>query len=135
MKLNAAVEMMPLTWREFSDRHPFVPPDQARGYAQLIDDLAAKLCAITGYDAMSLQPNSGAQGEYAGLLAIRSYHRSRAQGQRNVCLIPTSAHGTNPASAHMAGLEVVPVACDAHGNVDLADLRAKAEKYGAQLAA
>ncbi|MGE3148320.1 MAG: aminomethyl-transferring glycine dehydrogenase [Pseudorhodoplanes sp.] len=135
MKLNATAEMMPLTWKGFSDIHPFVPADQARGYARLIEELSAKLCAVTGYDAMSLQPNSGAQGEYAGLLAIRAYHRARKQENRNVCLIPISAHGTNPASAQMVGMQVVPVACDAHGNVDLADLRAKAEKHRDTLSA
>ena len=107
MKLNATTEMMPLTWPEFSDIHPFAPADQVEGYAEMIADLSAKLCAITGFDAVSLQPNSGAQGEYAGLLAIRAYHRSRGQAHRDVCLIPSSAHGTNPASAHMAGMTVV----------------------------
>jgi len=135
MKLNATAEMMPLTWPGFSDVHPFAPSDQVQGYAEMIADLEAKLIAISGYDAVSLQPNSGAQGEYAGLLAIRAYHRRRGDVQRTICLIPTSAHGTNPASAHMAGMEVVPVGCDANGNVDLADLRAKAEKYADQLAA
>ncbi len=135
MKLNATVEMMPLTWASFSDVHPFAPSDQVQGYAEMIADLEAKLIAISGYDAVSLQPNSGAQGEYAGLLAIRAYHRLRGDIQRTICLIPTSAHGTNPASAHMAGMDVVPVACDAKGNVDLADLRAKAEKHAPQLAA
>jgi glycine dehydrogenase len=134
MKLNAAVEMMALSWPEF-DIHPFAPDDQAHGYAEMIADLEAKLIAISGYDAISLQPNSGAQGEYAGLLAIRAYHRSRGDTQRTVCLIPTSAHGTNPASAHMAGMDVVPVDCDADGNVDLADLRNKAEKHASRLAA
>ena len=119
MKLNATAEMMPLTWPGFADVHPFAPDDQAQGYAEMIADLEAKLVAISGYDAVSLQPNSGAQGEYAGLLAIRAYHRARGDVQRTVCLIPTSAHGTNPASAHMAGMDVVPVGCDAHGNVDL----------------
>ncbi|HWP26328.1 MAG TPA: aminomethyl-transferring glycine dehydrogenase [Xanthobacteraceae bacterium] len=135
MKLNAAVEMMALSWPEFADIHPFAPHDQARGYAEMIADLEAKLIAISGYDAISLQPNSGAQGEYAGLLAIRAYHRSRGDTQRNVCLIPTSAHGTNPASAHMAGMEVIPVDCDADGNVDLADLQRKAERHTNRLAA
>ena len=135
MKLNAAAEMMPMTWPGFADVHPFAPDDQAQGYAEMIADLEAKLVAISGYDAVSLQPNSGAQGEYAGLLAIRAYHRSRGDLQRTVCLIPTSAHGTNPASAHMAGMDVVPVGCDAHGNVDLTDLRAKAEKFADRLAA
>jgi glycine dehydrogenase len=135
MKLNAAAEMMPLTWAGFSDVHPFVPADQARGYAELIADLEAKLIAISGYDDVSVQPNSGAQGEYAGLLAIRAYHRHRGDVQRTICLIPTSAHGTNPASAHMAGMDVIPVGCDADGNVDLADLRAKAERHAERLAA
>jgi glycine dehydrogenase len=135
MKLNAAAEMMPLTWPGFAGIHPFAPHDQTQGYAAMIADLEAKLIAISGYDAVSLQPNSGAQGEYAGLLAIRAYHRARGDLQRTVCLIPTSAHGTNPASAHMAGMEVVPVGCDAHGNVDLSDLRAKAETFADRLAA
>jgi glycine dehydrogenase len=135
MKLNATAEMMPLTWPGFNDVHPFAPSDQVQGYAEMIADLEAKLIAISGYDAVSLQPNSGAQGEYAGLLAIRAYHRQRGDVQRTICLIPTSAHGTNPASAHMAGMDVVPVGCDANGNVDLVDLRAKADKYAEQLAA
>jgi glycine dehydrogenase len=134
MKLNATAEMMALTWPEFSDIHPFVPVDQAAGYGEMIADLEAKLCAITGFDAVSLQPNSGAQGEYAGLLAVRAYHRSRGQGHRDVCLIPSSAHGTNPASAHMAGMRVVVVNCDAEGNVDLNDLRAKARTHADRLA-
>jgi glycine dehydrogenase len=135
MKLNATTEMVPLTWREFSDIHPFAPADQVAGYTEMLNDLAAKLCAITGFDAVSLQPNSGAQGEYAGLLAIRAYHRSKGQSHRNICLIPSSAHGTNPASAHMAGMDVVVVACDVEGNVDLADLRGKAQKHARELAA
>ena len=135
MKLNATAEMMPLTWPGFSDVHPFAPSDQVQGYAEMIADLKAKLIAISGYDAVSLQPNSGAQGEYAGLLAIRAYHRQRGDVQRTICLIPISAHGTNPASAHMAGMEVVSVGCDANGNVDLADLRAKAEEHAERLAA
>ncbi len=135
MKLNATAEMMPLTWPGFSEVHPFAPSDQVHGYAEMIADLEAKLIAISGYDAVSLQPNSGAQGEYAGLLAIRAYHRQRGDVQRTICLIPSSAHGTNPASAHMAGMDVVPVGCDANGNVDLADLRAKAEKHADRLAA
>jgi glycine dehydrogenase len=134
MKLNATTEMIPLSWPEFSDIHPFAPADQVEGYAEMIADLSAKLCAITGFDAVSLQPNSGAQGEYAGLLAVRAYHRSRGQAHRNVCLIPSSAHGTNPASAHMAGMNVVVVSCDGEGNVDLTDLRAKAEKHADHLA-
>ncbi|MBX6329026.1 MAG: aminomethyl-transferring glycine dehydrogenase [Pseudolabrys sp.] len=135
MKLNGTAEMMPLTWRNFADLHPFAPPEQARGYAAMIDDLSAKLIAISGYDAVSLQPNSGAQGEFAGLLAIRAYHRARGERQRSVCLIPTSAHGTNPASAHMAGMSVVPIACYADGNVDLGDLKAKVGSVGDRLAA
>ena len=109
MKLNATAEMMALSWPEFADIHPFVPSDQTEGYTEVIGDLCGKLCAITGYDAFSMQPNSGAQGEYAGLLTIRAYHASRGEGHRDVCLIPTSAHGTNPASAQMAGMKVVPV--------------------------
>jgi glycine dehydrogenase len=135
MKLNGTAEMMPLSWPGFADVHPFAPDDQAQGYAEMIADLEAKLVAISGYDAVSLQPNSGAQGEYAGLLAIRAYHRDRGDLKRTVCLIPTSAHGTNPASAHMAGMDVVPVGCQADGNVDLVDLRAKAEKFADRLAA
>jgi glycine dehydrogenase len=134
MKLNATTEMMPPTWPEFSNIHPFAPADQVAGYCEMIADLSAKLCAITGFDAISLQPNSGAQGEYAGLLAVRAYHRSAGQAHRNVCLIPSSAHGTNPASAHMAGMRVVVVNCDAEGNVDLSDLRAKAGKHADHLA-
>lgn len=135
MKLNATVEMIPVTWPEFGQLHPFVPIDQAKGYTHMIDDLNDKLCQITGYDAISQQPNSGAQGEYAGLLTIRRYHISRGEGERNVCLIPTNAHGTNPASAQMAGWKVVPVNGDKDGNIDVADFRAKAEKHSAQLAA
>jgi len=135
MKLNGAAEMTSLTLPGFADLHPFAPREQTQGYAEMIADLEAKLVAISGYDAVSLQPNSGAQGEYAGLLGIRAYHRDRGDRQRTVCLIPTSAHGTNPASAHMAGMDVVPVGCDAEGNVDLIDLRAKAEKFAARLAA
>jgi glycine dehydrogenase len=135
MKLNATTEMTPITWPEFCDLHPFVPHDQARGYEFLVRDLEQKLCEITGYDAVSLQPNSGAQGELAGLLAIRAYHRSRGDDQRRVCLIPSSAHGTNPASAQMAGMTVIVVKCDEQGNVDLADLAEKAEHAGESLAA
>jgi glycine dehydrogenase len=135
MKLNATTEMIPVTWAGFGALHPFAPADQAQGYSELIHGLEAALCAITGYDAVSVQPNSGAQGEFAGLLAIRAYHQARGEGHRNVCLIPQSAHGTNPASAHMAGLEVVVVACDDHGNVDLADLRTKAADHADVLAA
>jgi glycine cleavage system P protein (glycine dehydrogenase) len=135
MKLNATIEMIPVTWPEFSNLHPFVPLDQAAGYHQMIDDLNDKLCQITGYDAISQQPNSGAQGEYAGLLTIRNYHISRGEGARNVCLIPTSAHGTNPASAQMVGWKVVPVKADDKGNIDVEDFRAKAEKHSGALAA
>jgi glycine dehydrogenase len=135
MKLNATTEMMPLTWAEFGSLHPFAPPDQAQGYHALFARLEKWLADITGYDAISLQPNSGAQGEYAGLLAIRGYHASRGETHRNVCLIPSSAHGTNPASAHMAGMEVVVVACDTRGDVDVADLRAKAAQHSKNLAA
>ena len=135
MKLNATTEMIPLTWPEFGSLHPFAPREQARGYYALFARLEKWLCEITGYDAISLQPNSGAQGEYAGLMAIRGYHASRGEGHRKVCLIPSSAHGTNPASAHMAGMEVVVVGCDARGDVDVDDLRAKAEKHSENLAA
>ncbi|ONN72644.1 aminomethyl-transferring glycine dehydrogenase [Pseudomonas oryzihabitans] len=135
MKLNAASEMIPVTWAEFGGIHPFAPADQAEGYAQLTTELEAMLCAATGYDAVSLQPNAGSQGEYAGLLAIRAYHASRGQGERDVCLIPASAHGTNPATASMVDMRVVVVACDKRGNVDLDDLRAKAEQHSERLAA
>jgi glycine dehydrogenase len=135
MKLNATTEMIPLTWPEFSDVHPCAPADQAEGYRELMASLEAKLCAISGYDAVSLQPNSGAQGEYAGLLCIRAYHRSRGERHRNICLIPSSAHGTNPASAQMAGMDVVVVNCNTEGNVDLDDLGAKADQYANRLAA
>ncbi|SMC81824.1 aminomethyl-transferring glycine dehydrogenase [Rhizobium sp. RU36D] len=129
MKLNATAEMLPITWPEFSEIHPFAPADQALGYKEMIDDLSEKLCAVTGYDAFSMQPNSGAQGEYAGLLTIRNYHLARGDAHRNVCLIPTSAHGTNPASAQMAGMLVVPVKARDNGDVDLDDFRAKAEQH------
>ena len=135
MKLNATAEMVPVTWPAFSDIHPFVPAEQAKGYHALFEQLEAWLAEITGYSGISLQPNAGSQGEYAGLLVIRKYHHSRGEAHRNVCLIPTSAHGTNPASAVMAGMQVVVVACDAAGNVDLADLREKAETYRETLAA
>ena len=135
MKLNATAEMLPVTWPEFAEIHPFAPADQALGYAEIIEDLSNKLCQITGYDAFSLQPNSGAQGEYAGLLTIRAYHRSRGEERRNICLIPASAHGTNPASASMCGMNVVVVATDAKGNIDLADFRVKADASAATLAA
>ncbi|MFZ6820245.1 aminomethyl-transferring glycine dehydrogenase [Undibacterium sp. Ji22W] len=135
MKLNATSEMIPVTWPEFSNIHPFAPNDQTIGYREMIDQLEAMLCAATGYDAVSLQPNAGSQGEYAGLLVIQAYHQSRGDAHRNICLIPSSAHGTNPASASMVGMEVVVVACDDNGNVDLVDLKAKAEKHSANLAA
>ncbi|MGY4253883.1 glycine dehydrogenase [Bradyrhizobium sp. USDA 4516] len=135
MKLNATTEMIPLTWPAFGNLHPFAPADQAKGYHALFKRLEQWLCDVTGYDAVSLQPNSGAQGEYAGLLAIRGYHLARGEPHRKVCLIPSSAHGTNPASAAMVGMEVVVVACDARGDVDVNDLRAKAEKHSANLAA
>ncbi|HAS8120632.1 TPA: glycine dehydrogenase (aminomethyl-transferring) [Vibrio vulnificus] len=129
MKLNAAAEMIPVTWPEFGALHPFAPIDQAAGYTALAEDLKAKLCEITGYDAFSLQPNSGASGEYAGLIAIQRYHESRGEGHRNVCLIPSSAHGTNPATAAMVSMKVVVVKCDENGNIDLVDLAAKIEKH------
>lgn len=135
MKLNAAVEMAAITWPEFTTLHPFAPAEQTKGMKQLIDGLAALLCEVTGFAAVSLQPNSGAQGEYAGLLAIRAYHEARGQGHRHICLIPASAHGTNPASAAMAGYKVVVVACDRQGNVDTVDLHEKIATHGANLAA
>ncbi|MBP9642535.1 MAG: aminomethyl-transferring glycine dehydrogenase [Budvicia sp.] len=133
MKLNAAAEMIPITWPEFAELHPFCPPEQAAGYQILIAQLSQWLAQITGYDAVCMQPNSGAQGEYAGLLTIRRYHESRGQGDRYICLIPSSAHGTNPASAQMAGMAVVVVACDKQGNIDLTDLREKAQQAGDKL--
>lgn len=133
MKLNATAEMIPVTWPEFSNLHPFCPIDQAQGYQELLSTLSTWLLDVTGYDAMSMQPNSGAQGEYAGLLAIHRYHASRGDSHRNICLIPDSAHGTNPASAQMAGMKVIVVACDKDGNVDIADLRKKAEEVKDQL--
>tara|TARA_B110000977_G_scaffold116385_1_gene150350 strand:- start:156 stop:3029 length:2874 start_codon:yes stop_codon:yes gene_type:complete len=135
MKLNATAEMLPITWPEFSTMHPFAPADQTQGYRLMIDQLEDMLCASTGYDAMSLQPNAGSQGEYAGLLAIRGYHESRGDTERNVCLIPSSAHGTNPASAQMCGMKVVVVKCDDQGNVDVDDLIAKAELHSTKLSA
>ncbi|WP_323021635.1 aminomethyl-transferring glycine dehydrogenase [Pararhodobacter sp.] len=135
MKLNAAAEMMPITWPEFGSLHPFCPPDQAQGYAEVIEDLGAKLCEITGYDAMSMQPNSGAQGEYAGLLTILAYHKAQGAHDRKICLIPMSAHGTNPASAQMAGMEVVVVQSSPNGDIDVEDFRDKAAKAGDRLAA
>ena len=135
MKLNATAEMIPITWPQFGALHPFAPAAQTQGYAELVRELEAQLCAVTGYDAVSLQPNAGSQGEYAGLLMIKAYHASRGEAHRDVCLIPASAHGTNPASAHMAGMRVIVVGCDAAGNVDLADLAARAEAHRDDLAA
>jgi glycine dehydrogenase len=135
MKLNAAAEMAPVTWPEFANIHPFAPVHQAAGYARMLGEVSDALSVITGLPAMCMQPNSGANGEYAGLVTIRNYLASRGQGHRDVCLIPQSAHGTNPASAHMAGMEVVVVACDARGNVDVADLRSKIAAHGERLAA
>ena len=135
MKLNATAEMMPITWPEFSELHPFAPIEQASGYKELIDDLSSKLCDITGYDAISMQPNSGAQGEYAGLMTIRGYLKASGQGHRDVCLIPMSAHGTNPATAQMTGMRVVVVKSADNGDIDLDDFRAKAEAHAGELAA
>ncbi len=135
MKLNAAAEMMPVTWPEFANIHPFAPGDQVKGYTVMIDDLCKQLCEITGYDAMSMQPNSGAQGEYAGLLTIQAYHRARGDADRDICLIPINAHGTNPASAQMCGMQVVVTKCTENGDIDLDDFRAKAEAAGSRLAA
>ena len=134
MKLNATSEMIPITWPEFAHVHPFAPADQLQGYAELDEQLRAWLCLATGYAGISLQPNAGSQGEYAGLLAIKAFHESKGQGHRNICLIPSSAHGTNPASAQMAGMQVVVTGCDENGNVDLADLQAKCEQHSANLA-
>ena len=135
MKLNATSEMIPITWPEFAHIHPFAPAEQRLGYAELDEQLRAWLCQATGYSGISLQPNAGSQGEYAGLLVIQAYHAAHGQGHRNICLIPSSAHGTNPASAQMVGMQVVVTACDAQGNVDMADLQAKCEQYSDQLAA
>ncbi len=135
MKLNAAAEMAPVSWPQFTNIHPFVPEDQSRGYREMIAQLEKMLCECTGYDAVSLQPNAGSQGEYAGLLAIKRYHESRGEHERDICLIPGSAHGTNPASADMAGLRVVVVACDEQGNVDVPDLQGKIDKFGDKIAA
>jgi glycine dehydrogenase len=135
MKLNAAVEMMPVSLPGFANIHPFAPVDQVSGYLEMIAELERDLATVTGYAAVSLQPNSGAQGEYAGLLCIRDYHASRGEGHRNICLIPSSAHGTNPASAHMAGMKVVVVKCDEDGNVDMVDLNAKVTMHSTDLAA
>jgi glycine dehydrogenase len=133
MKLNATTEMIPVTWPEFGSIHPFAPSDQTTGYRELIAELEGWLAEITGYDAVSVQPNAGSQGELAGLLAIQAFHASRSDDHRRICLIPASAHGTNAASAAMAGLDVVVVACDERGNVDLVDLEAKLEAHGAEL--
>ena len=135
MKLNATVEMIPVTWPEFGALHPFAPIEQAEGYLKLFEELEKMLCEATGYDNISLQPNAGSQGEYAGLIAIKKYHESRGDFERDVCLIPASAHGTNPASAQMVNMRVVVVACDNKGNVDMNDLRAKVEQHSSQLAA
>ncbi|MGO4390821.1 aminomethyl-transferring glycine dehydrogenase [Variovorax sp. M-6] len=135
MKLNATSEMIPITWPEFADIHPFAPPEQLLGYAQLDAQLRAWLCEATGYAGISLQPNAGSQGEYAGLLAIKAFHEAKGEGHRDVCLIPSSAHGTNPASAQMVGMQVVVTACDADGNVDIDDLKRACEKHGDKLAA
>src|SRR5207248_3319755 len=135
MKLNAAVEVMPISWPEFSRIHPFAPLRQTRGYQVIFQQLEDWLAEITGFAGISLQPNSGSQGELAGLLVIRAYHASRGQPQRNICLLSTSAHGTNPASAVMAGLKVMPVGCDKEGNIELQDLRAKSEAHKNELAA
>jgi len=135
MKLNAATEMTPVTWPEFSNMHPFAPLDQSQGYREMISQLETMLCACTGYDAMSLQPNAGSQGEYAGLLAIKAYHEANGDYERNICLIPSSAHGTNPASAQMANMQVVVVKCDDRGNVDLADLNNKIADHDGKVAA
>ncbi|MEG1456159.1 MAG: glycine dehydrogenase (aminomethyl-transferring), partial [Comamonas sp.] len=135
MKLNATSEMIPITWPEFANMHPFAPADQLQGYALLDAQLREWLCQATGYAGISLQPNAGSQGEYAGLLAIKAYHASKGESHRNICLIPSSAHGTNPATANMAGMRVVVTACDARGNVDIEDLRAKAIEHRDHLAA
>jgi glycine dehydrogenase len=134
MKLNATTEMIPVTWREFGGLHPFVPIDQAQGYLEIFEELEAALQHITGFPAISLQPNAGAQGEYAGLLAIRDYHASRNESHRNVVVIPASAHGTNPASAVMAGMKVVVIKTDENGNIDMTDLRNKVELHKKDLA-
>ena len=135
MKLNATSEMIPVTWPAFANIHPFAPAEQRAGYTLLDQQLRDWLCEATGYAAISLQPNAGSQGEYAGLLAIKAYHQAQGDTQRTVCLIPASAHGTNPASAQMEGMQVVVVACDAAGNVDMADLAAKCDAHSARIAA
>ena len=135
MKLNSATELFALSWPSFSNLHPFAPLNQTRGYSIMFHELEEMLCEITGFDAMSLQPNSGAQGEYAGLMVIREYHKNNGDSNRNICLIPSSAHGTNPASAVMAGMKVVVVKCDEKGNIDFEDLKQKAEEHSQNLAA
>lgn len=135
MKLNSSSELAPITWSEFANIHPFVPLDQAQGYQQLFRELEKDLCEITGYDRICLQPNSGAQGEYAGLATIRAYLEGKGEGHRTVCLIPKSAHGTNPASAHMAGMKIQPVEVDKYGNIDTAHLKAMVDKHKENLAA
>ncbi|MGU9956425.1 MAG: beta-eliminating lyase-related protein, partial [Arenicellales bacterium WSBS_2016_MAG_OTU3] len=135
MKLNSTTEMTPVSYREFNAMHPFAPLDQAQGYQQLFEELENMLCEVTGFDSVSLQPNAGSQGEYAGLLCIREYHASRNEAHRNICLIPSSAHGTNPASAVMAGMKVVVVKCDDEGNVDVNDLHERCKQYADKLAA
>ena len=128
MKLNSTSEMLPVSWPEFSSIHPFAPENQTKGYKQLIDELEEQLVNITGYSKVSLQPNAGSQGEYAGLLAIDAFHRSKGDNDRNICLIPMSAHGTNPASAQMVGMKIIPINCDEEGNIDLTDLKEKAKE-------
>ena len=135
MKLNAAAEMIPISWKEFAEPHPFVPIEQMEGFRDLFTDLKNWLRSITGFSGVSLQPNAGAQGEYAGLMVIRKYHLDRGEGNRNICLIPSSAHGTNPASAQMVGMKVVVVNCDKDGNVDFDDLKKKAEQHSENLGA
>jgi len=129
LKLNSAIQMIPITWNGFANIHPFAPRDQTPGYNELIKELENNLVTITGYDCISIQPNSGANGEFAGLMAIKLYHESRGDTQRNICLIPVSAHGTNPASAALCNMKIIPVACDKQGNIDVGDLKAKAEQY------
>ncbi len=133
LEMSATAEMVPISWPEFADLHPFAPSDQTRGYAELFDQLEAWLCEITGLEGCSLQPNAGSQGEYAGLRVIAAWHADRGQAGRNVCLIPASAHGTNPASATIAGYEVISVACDDQGNIDLKNLKARAEEHHQRL--
>src|SRR5581483_11743003 len=135
MKLNATAEMFPVTWPEFGAIHPFAPLEQTKGYQKMFKQLEGWLSEITGFAGISLQPNAGSQGEYAGLLVIEKYHESRGEKHRNVCLIPKSAHGTNPASAAMAGMQIVVVECDANGNVDIGDLEKKASQHSTNLAA